>query len=112
MQILQGRVWVFAWNLFPCSCIKQQPRRNASIRPSPSSTAVFIGAQRPPPSSTAVFIALNVLAKCFTDGAEAERLASKLKEIIPSYGEPLIDDADLTRRIRPETARVLNLEYV
>ena len=68
-----------------------------------------------------VFIALNVLrphrrrsslrstlAKFFKD----ELKLPKLKEIAPSYGEPLIDDADLTRRIRPETARVLNLEYV
>jgi malate dehydrogenase (quinone) len=60
----------------------------------------------------AVFIALNVLAKCFTDELKPNGWLPKLKEIIPSYGEPLIDDADLTRRIRPETARVLNLEYV
>jgi malate dehydrogenase (quinone) len=33
----------------------------------------------------------------------------KLKEIIPSYGESLIDDADLCRRIRAETARVCTL---
>jgi hypothetical protein len=72
-----------------------------------------------------VFIALNVLrphrrrsslrstlAKFFKDELKPNGWLPKLKEIAPSYGEPLIDDADLTRRIRPETARVLNLEYV
>jgi hypothetical protein len=66
-------------------------------------------AQHPPPSSTAVFIALNVLAKC--GRAEAERLASEAERNHPLL-RGLIDDADLTLRIRPETARVLNLEYV
>jgi hypothetical protein len=32
--------------------------------------------------------------------------------MIPSYGESLIDNADLSRRVRADTARVLNLEYV
>jgi malate dehydrogenase (quinone) len=39
-------------------------------------------------------------------------LLPKLKEIIPSYGEFLIEDADLSRRVRAKTARVLHLEYV
>ena len=36
----------------------------------------------------------------------------KLKQIIPSYGESLIADAALTRRIRADTAAVLHLENV
>jgi malate dehydrogenase (quinone) len=36
----------------------------------------------------------------------------KLKELIPSYGVSLIDDADFTRKIRAETARVLKVDDV
>jgi len=36
----------------------------------------------------------------------------KLKKMIPSYGISLIDDADFTRNIRSETARVLKIEDV
>jgi malate dehydrogenase (quinone) len=37
---------------------------------------------------------------------------AKLKAMIPSYGHSLIDDAELTRTIRHETARVLRVEDV
>ena len=36
----------------------------------------------------------------------------RLKEIIPSYGVSLIDDADLLRRVRADTAAVLKVENV
>jgi hypothetical protein len=42
----------------------------------------------------------------------ANRWLPKLKEMIPSYGESLIDDAALSRRIRADTAAVLHLENV
>jgi malate dehydrogenase (quinone) len=64
-----------------------------------------------PGASTAVFIALGVLQKCFSSELNPNGWLPKLKEIIPSYGESLIDDADLCRRVRAETARVLHLEY-
>ena len=34
---------------------------------------------------------------------------AKLKEMIPSYGQSLIDDAELCKKVRAETATVLNL---
>jgi malate dehydrogenase (quinone) len=36
----------------------------------------------------------------------------KLQEIIPSYGISLLEDADLCRRVRADTAAVLNLQNV
>ena len=45
-------------------------------------------------------------------GITANRWLPKLKEMIPSYGESLIDDAALSRRIRANTAAVLHLENV
>jgi malate dehydrogenase (quinone) len=36
----------------------------------------------------------------------------KLKEIIPSYGVSLIDDVDLLRTVRADTAAVLNIANI
>ncbi len=74
------------------------------------SIVALLGAS--PGASTAVFIAIGVLEKCFKDQLTANRWLPKLKEMIPSYGESLIDDAALQRRIRAETASVLHLENV
>jgi malate dehydrogenase (quinone) len=74
------------------------------------SLVALLGAS--PGASTAVFIALGVLQKCFKDELTPNGWLPKLKEMIPSYGESLADDAALTRRIRAETAAVLHLENV
>jgi malate dehydrogenase (quinone) len=74
------------------------------------SLVALLGAS--PGASTAVFIALGVLQKSFGSELRPNGWLPKLKEMIPSYGESLIDDADLTRRVRAETARVLHLEYI
>ena len=74
------------------------------------SLVALLGAS--PGASTAVFIAISVLEKCFKDQLTANRWLPKLKEMIPSYGESLIDNATLQRRIRAETAAVLHLENV
>ncbi len=65
-----------------------------------------------PGASTAVFIALGVLERCFKNELTPNGWLPKLKEIIPSYGESLIEDADLCRRVRAETAAVLHLENI
>jgi hypothetical protein len=38
--------------------------------------------------------------------------ATKLKQMIPSYGESLIDDAALCRRLRADIAAVLRLQNI
>ena len=74
------------------------------------SLVALLGAS--PGASTAAFIAMGVLEKCFKDKLTADGWLPKLKEIIPSYGQSLIDDAALQQRIRAETAAVLQLENV
>lgn len=74
------------------------------------SLVALLGAS--PGASTAAFIAIGVLEKCFKDKLTADGWLPKLKEIIPSYGQSLIDDAALQQRIRAETAAVLQLENV
>jgi malate dehydrogenase (quinone) len=53
-----------------------------------------------------------VLEKCFPNKLTADGWLPKLKEIIPSYGISLIDDADFLRRIRADTAAVLKVENI
>jgi malate dehydrogenase (quinone) len=58
-----------------------------------------------PGASTAVFIAISVLEKCFKSELTANRWLPKLKDMIPSYGESLIEDADLSGACAPRPQR-------
>ena len=73
------------------------------------SIVAMLGAS--PGASTAVWIMLEVIERCF-----AEKLNSggsvKLKEIIPSYGQSLIENAVLCRQVRAETAAILNINNI
>ena len=61
-----------------------------------------------PGASTAVAIMVHVLERCFAD----KKWTPRLKEMIPSYGQSLIDDAALCRQVRAETAAALHLQNV
>ncbi|WP_024506517.1 malate dehydrogenase (quinone) [Bradyrhizobium sp. ARR65] len=74
------------------------------------SIVALLGAS--PGASTAAFVAISVLQKCFADELTASAWLPKLKEMIPSYGMSLIDDAALCRNIRAETAGVLQIENI
>ncbi len=74
------------------------------------SLVALLGAS--PGASTAAFIGISVLQKCFPNQLTSAGWLPKLKEIIPSYGVSLIDDADFLRRIRAETAAVLKVENI
>src|SRR5262249_35745798 len=74
------------------------------------SLVALLGAS--PGASTAVWISLNVIERCFQDKLKSGGWPTKLKEMIPSYGQSLIEDAALCRRVRAETASVLHLENV
>src|SRR6266404_184043 len=75
-----------------------------------SSLVALLGAS--PGASTAAFIAIGVLQKCFASELTEQAWLPKLKEMIPSYGISLIEDAAFTRKIRSETARALKIEDV
>ena len=65
-----------------------------------------------PGASTAVWIMLSVIERCFPDRLTHEGWGAKLKTIIPSYGESLIDNAALCSEVRAATAAVLNLKNI
>src|SRR5713101_3380702 len=97
--------------------IKPDPRRGGFLEfgtelvaAADHSLVALLGAS--PGASTAVFIAIGVLEKCFKNELTADRWLPKLKAMIPSYGESLIEDAALSRLVRADTAAVLHLQNV
>jgi malate dehydrogenase (quinone) len=65
-----------------------------------------------PGASTAVWIMIQVIESCFAEKVTHGGWRAKLKELIPSYGQPLADNAALCRQVRAETAAVLNINNV
>lgn len=70
--------------------------------------AALLGAS--PGASTAVSIMLNVLETCFPEQMKSSTWKTKLIEILPSYGQSLIQDAILCKKIRTYTTSILKLE--
>jgi malate dehydrogenase (quinone) len=65
-----------------------------------------------PGASTAVWIMLEVIELCFAEKLKVGGWLAKLKEMIPSYGQSLIENAALCRQVRAETAAVLNINNI
>jgi len=65
-----------------------------------------------PGASTAVSIMVDVLQKCFAEKVNDGEWTSKLKEMIPSYGQSLIDNPSFCLAIREKTAEILNLKNI
>jgi malate dehydrogenase (quinone) len=74
------------------------------------SIVAMLGAS--PGASTAVWIMIHVLELCFAEKLKAGGWSAKLKEIIPSYGQSLIENAALCRQVRADTAAVLHINNV
>ncbi len=73
------------------------------------SLAALLGAS--PGASTSVSIMLDVVERCFPNQLK-NGWEAKLKQMIPSYGQSLVDDAALCDRVRSETANVLGINSV
>jgi malate dehydrogenase (quinone) len=71
------------------------------------SLAAMLGAS--PGASTSVAIMLEVVERCFPDQLQHEGWAARLKSMIPSYGESLIANPALCKKVRSETAHALNI---
>jgi len=65
-----------------------------------------------PGASTAVAIMVDVLERCFPDKVHNGEWTAKLKEMIPSYGQKLIDNPELCLKIRAETSKILNIKNI
>lgn len=71
------------------------------------SLAALLGAS--PGASTAVNAMVDVIEKCFKDEIATPAWQAKMKEMIPSYGQSLVDDAELLSKVRQQTLSVLGL---
>jgi malate dehydrogenase (quinone) len=74
------------------------------------SIVAMLGAS--PGASTAVWIMVHVLQLCFAEQLKAAGWAARLKEMIPSYGQSLIENPALCRQVRADTAAILRINNV
>jgi malate dehydrogenase (quinone) len=80
------------------------------VTASDGSIVAMLGAS--PGASTAVWIMLQVIERCFRDNLTTKGWANKLKQMIPSYGQSLIENPALAQRVRAETAAILNIDNI
>jgi malate dehydrogenase (quinone) len=74
-----------------------------------ASIIAMLGAS--PGASTAVWIMVSVIERCFPKQL-ANGWTAKLKEMIPSYGQSLIENAALCDKVRAETAAILQINNI
>ncbi|MCX2576209.1 malate:quinone oxidoreductase [Pedobacter sandarakinus] len=74
------------------------------------SIAALLGAS--PGASTAVSIMLELLDRCFKEDLATDEWQNKIKEMIPTYGAELANDATLCEATRARTSKVLEIEAV
>jgi malate dehydrogenase (quinone) len=72
------------------------------------SIAALLGAS--PGASTAVSIMLDLIQRCFKEKVHSDAWQSKLKQMIPSYGQSLAANDELSDNIRKWTTEVLDLQ--
>jgi malate dehydrogenase (quinone) len=97
--------------------IKKDPKHGGILQfgtelvsASDKSIVAMLGAS--PGASTAVWIMLEVIKRCFPEKLKAGGWAAKLKEMIPSFGQDLAENAALCQQVRAETAAVLNINNI
>jgi len=71
------------------------------------SIAALLGAS--PGASVSVQAMINVIERCFSNQIKTEQWHRRIKSLIPSYGESLVDDSQLLEQVRSRTLQVLNL---
>ena len=71
------------------------------------SLAALLGAS--PGASTSAQAMIEVLDRCFAKRMQSGEWQAKMKAMVPSYGESLVDDAELLKTIRSRTLATLGL---
>jgi L-2-hydroxyglutarate oxidase LhgO len=63
-------------------------------------------------ASTAVWIMLQVVERSFAEKLRTSGWSAKLREIIPSYGQSLIENPALCERVHADAAAVLHINTI
>jgi malate dehydrogenase (quinone) len=69
--------------------------------------AALLGAS--PGASVSVQAMVDVIERCFSEKVKNEQWAQKLKTLVPSYQQSLIEDANLLKQVRARTLATLKL---
>ncbi|SFR59327.1 malate dehydrogenase (quinone) [Marinobacter daqiaonensis] len=69
--------------------------------------AALLGAS--PGASTAAHAMLDVIERCFPEKLKTDEWQQRLREMVPSYGQSLVEDEALLRRVRERTLSTLRL---
>ena len=69
--------------------------------------AALLGAS--PGASTAVQAMIDVIQRCFPERMESSEWQERMKVMVPSYGQSLVDDEQLLNRVRERTLSTLKL---
>lgn len=70
--------------------------------------AALLGAS--PGASTAVSAMMDVLDRCFPEQVKSPEWQARMKELVPSYGQSLVDDKELLEKVRARTLSTLHLK--
>ena len=62
-----------------------------------------------PGASTAANAMIDVLERCFPEKIRSEQWQSRMKELVPSYGQSLVDNEELLNSVRERTLSTLKL---
>jgi len=71
------------------------------------SIAALLGAS--PGASVSVQAMLDVIERCFAQRIQQKDWQQKMKTLVPSYGESLVDNAALLAKVRERTLKTLAL---
>eukprot|EP00163_Fabomonas_tropica_P028863 TRINITY_DN5985_c0_g1_i1.p1 TRINITY_DN5985_c0_g1~~TRINITY_DN5985_c0_g1_i1.p1 ORF type:complete len:494 (-),score=90.50 TRINITY_DN5985_c0_g1_i1:2490-3971(-) len=69
--------------------------------------AALLGAS--PGASTAANAMINVLERCFPEKLKTPEWQERMKTLVPSYGQSLVDDEELLNEVRKRTLSTLKL---
>ncbi|MGB1836647.1 MAG: malate dehydrogenase (quinone) [Marinobacter adhaerens] len=69
--------------------------------------AALLGAS--PGASTAANAMINVIERCFPEKIKTPEWQERMKELVPSYGQSLVDDEALLTKVRERTLSTLKL---
>lgn len=108
-----GKLWKLAAAGQRVQIIKKDDKGNGKLEfgtelvsSKDCSLAALLGAS--PGASVSAQAMINVISKCLSTKL-ADGWQERLKELVPSYGESLMNNADLLNKIRPAVLKKLNI---
>ncbi len=109
--------WLLATAGQRVQIIKKHPDKIGTLKfgtevvtASDRSLATLLGAS--PGASVSVDAMLQVISECFPEQLATEQWQTKLKQMIPSHGESLIENKKLSKEIREDTISTLKLNAI